>query len=758
MRNFYLALLILSLLSISIDSFAQKSNGVTIRRADDLYEKFDFRNALELYKTASANNEENLYVKGRIGNCYKLLNEIQKAENWYASVAASGDTDPIYKFYYGQSLLANGKYEMALEVFNSYYFMMGKEENFLDEVPQDLTEENTQYAIKIEDFNSKHADFSPYLLKEELFFVSNRKDDAYLSRNDVWTQRPFTQLYRVPRAEKDITENQDSVQELQGKPEVFNKSSVSKLYHEGPVSWDPKLNDLYITRTNYDKKKPVKGEDQEVNLKIVKVAFVNGSEDDNGDFGGKMVDNTTFSSNEYSVAYPAITSDGGYMIFASDMPGGYGGLDLYLAENVGGMWSNPINLGEGINTPGNDAFPHIMSNGTLYFSSDGHFGLGGYDIYECKLGEGGFFTDPVNLRSPINSTSDDFGLWMDERLTNGYFTSNRPSEYGGDDIYSFVKESFMFEAVIYDSKTKDKLPEAKVQLVNLSNGRETVLTSNEEGYVISDILPNSKYGIVVTKDEYLTESAEFSTLADNIYAEIPLVKDFGIVLDITIIDEDTEEEIPNATLTLVNLDTEEEQTVTTNKYGKTSFVVDPDVNYRVRASKDLVSDEFVYLAVSNDFNTYGVAAPAQLYTTIALKKQCLNCEIVIEDILYDLDKYYIRNDAALILNNLVKVLMDNPTIEIELASHTDCRASQKYNMWLSAKRAEAAVNYIIESGVDYRRLTAAGYGESQPLPVPGAPGLYCTCEGQQGPGKTDPRCTETVHQLNRRTAFSILKK
>lgn len=759
MRKIYLGILIIAaLLCVTTEAFAQKGNGVNIRRADAFYDQFDFKNALDMYKTASANNEENLYVKGRIGNCYKLLNEIHNAEEWYEDVAMSGDTDPIYKFYYGQSLLANGKYEKAREVWNSYFIIMGNESRILDKVPEFLVQENKQYSIKIEDFNSQHADFSPYFLEDELYFVSNRKDDAFLSRDDVWSGRPFTQLYRMPKASKDITENQDTVTQAKGKPEVFNKSSVSKRYHEGPITWDPNLNDLYITRSNYEGKKVVKGDDDEINLKIVKVAFMNGTEEDNGDFGGEMVDNTTFSSDEYSVAYPTITIDGNYMVFASDMPGGYGGLDLYLSENVGGMWSNPINLGEGINTPGNDAFPHIMSNGTLYFASDGHFGLGGYDLYEAKLKEDGFFAPPVNLRSPINSTYDDFGMWMDERFTNGYFTSNRPSNYGDDDIYSFIKETFIFEAVVYDSKTQERLPDAKVTLVNLINGKEVVMTSDADGYVTSDILPNSKFGLAVDKDEYLPESAEFNTLEDNVYAEIPLVKDFGIVLDITVIDEDTQEEIPNSTISLINLDNEEEETVTTNKYGKTSFVVDPNVNYRIRASKDLAAEDFVYLAVSNDFNTFGTKAPAQLYTTIALKKQCLGCEIVIEDILYDLDKYYIRNDAALILNNLVKVLEDNPTIEIELASHTDCRASQKYNMWLSAKRAEAAVNYIIESGIDYRRLTAAGYGETQPLEVPGVPGLYCTCEGQTGPGVNDPRCAEYVHQLNRRTAFSILKK
>jgi len=758
MRRIYLGLiLIFTLLSISPNLLAQKG-GIQIKRADVFYNQFDFRTALEIYESVLKRNEDNLYLNGRIGNCYKFLNQIVDAEAFYEAVAKFDDTDPIYKFYYAQSLLANGKYDAGLEFMNTYYEIMGNESRVLKSIPNDLLVNDTRYKIKIEEFNSNFSDFSPYFLKDELFFISNRTADVFLSRNDVWSQRPFTQVYRLKMDKKDVSKEVDEKEEkAKNKPEVFNQSSVSKRFHEGPVCWDASQNDLYITRSNYNDTKPIKGDDNEVNLKIVKVAFVNGSDDANGDFGGKMVDNTSFSSDEYSIAYPTVTADGNYMIFASDMPGGYGGLDLYLAENVGGLWTNAINLGEFINTPGNEAFPHIMPNGTLYFSSDGLFGLGGYDVFESKLKPDGFFSTPRNLRDPINSTFDDFGIWIDDLFTHGYFTSNRPSEFGGDDIYSFERDAFIFEAIIYDSKTQERLADAEVILVNLEDGNQVVLSSNEDGYVSANILPNSRYKLTINKVDFVLEKAEFTTLEDNVYAEVPLLKNFGIVLDITVVDQDTQEEIPYASISLIELKTEKEVNATANKFGKASFAIDSEVEYRIRASKTLDDPNFVYLAVSNDFNTYGTQAPAQLYTTIELKMQCVGCEIVIEDILYDLDKYAIRPDAAKILSKLVKVLADNPSLEIELSSHTDCRASQKYNMWLSAKRAEAAVNYIIESGIDYRRLTAAGYGESQPLQVAGISGLYCTCEDDLGPGETDNRCTEQMHQLNRRTAFTILK-
>ncbi|MCB0509792.1 MAG: OmpA family protein [Bacteroidetes bacterium] len=756
MRNLNLGITIsFLLLFIAQLAFSQKTSTVLINRADSYYDQFNFRTALDLYKNADKKNSENLYVKGRIGNCYKFLSEIQNAEEWYGAVASSSETDPIYKLYYAQALMANGKYVEAMNMLNIYNQIMGNESAIMTELPELLFDEDSRFKVKIEDFNSKHADFSPFVIRDELFFISNRKDDAYLSRDDVWSERPFTQIYKKKLLADDV--NKDTLSKEDTKLEVFNKSSISKRYHEGPLTLDEVQNDIYFTRSNYVKNKAVKGDDNEVNLKILKVAFVSDGNGE-GQFGETMIDNFSFSSDDYSTAYPTITVDGNYLVFASDMPGGYGGLDLYVAQNVGGLWSNPINLGSNINTAGNEAFPFIMDDGTLYFSSDGLFGLGGYDIFEAKLKEDGSFDVPTNMRSPLNSTFDDFGIWMNDNYSKGYFTSNRPSEYGGDDIYSFERESFIFEAVVFDSKTEEKLNEVEVTLTNLDSGKELILKTNADGYVTSDVLPNTRYGLKVFKEEYLPEEAEFITAEDNVYAEIPLIKDFGIVLDVTVVDQDTKDEIPYAEVLLINLRTEKEYQVTTNKYGKTSFVIDPDSEYRIKASKDLPGVDSIYLAVTKEFNTFGTKAPAQLFTVIELKKQPLGVDIIIEDILYDLDKYAIRPDAALILDNLVKVLLDNPTIEIELASHTDCRAAQKYNMWLSAKRAEAAVNYLIEKGIDYRRLTAAGYGESQPLEVPGSPGLYCTCEGSVGPGKTDPRCTEAVHQLNRRTVFNILKK
>lgn len=733
----FIIIIFLSIFCFS-EVIAQK-NGVNIRRADRFYNTFDFPSALPLYKAAVSKNPDNLYIKGRIGNCYKFLNRIHEAEEWYESLANSVGVDPVFKFYYAQSLMANGKYEQALDEMNRYYKEMGLNDRIVKSFPQEIFDLDERFTIEIEDFNTKHADFSPYKIVDDLFFISNRKDDVFYRRNDVWSGRPFTQIFRMK------IETDEETEEVSYKsPEIFGKGDVSSRYHEGPLSFDRKQADMYITRTNYTGKKDIsKGSDNEVNLKILKLVYDPSIED----FGTNLVDNFSFSSNQYSIAYPAVTADGQYIFFASDMPGGYGGLDLYVAENIGGLWSNPLNLGDKINTPGNETFPFILPSGKLFFSSDGLLGLGGLDLFYADLQDDGTFSEPVNMGAPINSNFDDFGFYTDDKFTEGYFTSNRPSAYGDDDIYSFTKKGFVFEAIVFDSKSEERLDSAKVVFTDLDTKKELVLYTDANGYVTTPISPNTNYNIKISKETYLSEEAEFISSTEDIYAEIPLVKDFGIVLDVTVQDIDTKEELASADVVLIDLRNEREYSAKTNAYGKVSFVLDPGREYRIKASKELPSEDEKYLVVSKDFNTFSVKPPANLFTVIELKKEKLGIDIKIENIYYDLDKYYIRDDAAIELDKLVKIMLDNPTMEIELSSHTDCRGTSKYNMWLSAKRAESAVNYLIDNGVSYRRLTAAGYGESRLV-------NDCACEGTTGKGL---KCSEDQHQSNRRTVFTILK-
>ena len=224
-----------------------------------------------------------------------------------------------------------------------------------------------------------------------------------------------------------------------------------------------------------------------------------------------------------------------------------------------------------------------------------------------------------------------------------------------------------------------------------------------------------------------------------------MIKEAGIDLEVLVLDKKTREPIDMANVKLVNTATSKEGKQHTNKEGKTHYTLERNATYNIEGSKDVTGAEAKYLTVSTTTTTVGKTAPATIYVTLELDRVKKNVPIKIENIYYDLDKWAIRPDAAKELDKLVKIMQDNPTMEIELSSHTDCRASVKYNAVLSSKRAEAAVQYLVSKGISVNRMVAAGYGEARLV-------NKCACEGAY-----EVSCTEDQHQENRRTEFKILK-
>ena len=342
------------------------------------------------------------------------------------------------------------------------------------------------------------------------------------------------------------------------------------------------------------------------------------------------------------------------------MPGGSGQSDLYISELINGEWQKPVNLGSELNTFGNEVFPFLANDSTLFFSSDGHLGYGGLDIYESVLVDGKW-TTPWNLKLPLNSPYDDFSIVFNKNLTDGFFSSNRAGGVGSDDIYAFrnyhrtpviVKPVEIIEPLISglvkDKKTLAPLDSATVFLLNSNNGEVLVLKTNSKGYFESPIIKGVTYIVKAMKPNFFDDCLSFSVTDD------------------------------------------------TN-----------GVNNKI--SRDLLLDKYA-----------------------------LNQVFKIENIYYDLNKWFIREDAKPSLDELVHILKQNP-LTVELGSHTDCRASSAYNNSLSGKRAESAVNYLIANGIDPQRLTYKGYGETM---------LINKCADGVA-------CSEAEHQANRRTEFKI---
>lgn len=387
-------------------------------------------------------------------------------------------------------------------------------------------------------------------------------------------------------------------------------------------------------------------------------------------------------------ANPAFSRDGRTLYFSSNRPGGVGGLDIYRTNmDASGRFSKPVNMGKDINTPGDEMFPYVAPDAKLYFASDGHPGLGRLDVFVATRSQGVIAVE--NVGAPINTRFDDFGMvFVDDDKQYGFFASNREGGKGDDDIYFFEDVSVGLDSMEIakldpnDPRRPEKIKVEPPKIVNYSLA----------GIVLSNETPS------VNLDSALVKLIEVST--DSLIGE-GVSKNGGL-------------------------------------FG--TFPLEEGKDYTLLVEKK------GFLTKREPFSMGGRSIPqifrkklvfdTTFYATIKLDRLVLNKTFILENIYYDLDKFNIRVDAAIELDKLVQIMKDNPTLNIELSSHTDARASDNYNNTLSQKRAESAVNYMISKGIEKERMIAKGYGETQ-LIIKDAK-------------------TEEEHQRNRRTEFTIL--
>lgn len=731
------------LLAVAIFALAQAEKPI-VKVGDWYYRQFDYRKAIMFYEKALKKDEKNTYVLQKVADSYRLMNDWAKAEPYYAALAQSENANVINKLYYAEALRAQQKYAEAKVYYKQYQDAMPTDNSVkerlagIDKVEQ-LSKDRGFYDVKnLEKVNSKYSDFGVSLYKDTgIYFCSNRYPDAYVVHKDVWTQANFLQIYE---AFKDDTASGNL-----GTPHLMSGRTLNKKFHEGTSSYNEKMQELYIDRSNYNGKRAFTAADKTVKLKIYRIVWL----PDAKRWGDELIEAVPFNDKEYSVCHPALSKDAKSLYFASDKPGGYGGVDLYVSyREIGGTWGTPINLGPKVNTSGDEMFPYAAEDGTLYFSSNGHTGLGGLDVYSTTSVKTGnkmtTWTDPENLGYPINTNADDFGYVINRDNKKGYFCSNRQGGQGDDDIYSFTKKGIILNGIVYDAATGLPIEGAQVVMKD-EDVEKGKMNSGKEGDFKFAATPNKRYKFFATKPGYLPAELSFDIKEKPELVKIPMVAEGGINLEVTVLEKKTRDPMEAAKVKVTNLTTNKDEICSTNKDGKCMFSLEPNTNYRIEGSKETGEPDTKYLTVTATQSTIGKKAPTTLYTVIELEKVRKGVAIKVENIYYDLDKWFIRPDAAKELDKLVKILKDNPTMEIELSSHTDCRATAKYNMQLSSKRAESCVNYMASQGVEGRRMIAAGYGESRLV-------NKCQCEGTVA-----VPCSDEEHQENRRTEFKILK-
>lgn len=717
-------LLLISALLACASSFAQ----LTLKRADKYYQQLDFQKAAKYYK-AFLYKKDDAYSQLQLAKIYEQLKNPELTERWYREVIHRDDLEAIHYLNYAQSLSALGKYQESLPYYNKYQEfaddkLLAKEKTYGIEHLEDFFRDSSLATITPMGFNSAEEEFAPTLVGNELIFSSSRGNVFGLERRFSWNNEHFLDLYTA-----NLTND---------KVKKFGKGINSK-FHEGATAFSPDGNTLYFTRNNYVKGRFGRSKSGVNMLKIYTATRT--------DKGWKNIEGFVYNSSEYSTGDPTITADGNVLYFISDMPGGYGGTDIYKCTKTAQGWSEPINLGHQVNTQGDERSPYLTQDGKLYFSSEGHFGLGGLDVYIATAHQG-LYDEVINMGYPINSPKDDFGFIFNPATRQGYLASNRAGGKGSDDIYGVTlleDPKVALSGMTYSNTEgqpdtqKKPLPAAQIDVLNLNTNKLASYRSDANGKFNIGLKPGAKYQLKAQKDS-LTAAESVLDLTDQNTKTIE-------PMSMTLI-----KRLPNPTrvnlegfiqadgqsgaadLFLLNTATGQVQKLTTQANGKFNTSLEPNTSYVLKSSKP------GYLVNCRSFRTGAAARETyQPSEPLTLEKLELNKTLEVENLLYDLGKWNINSASAIELDKVVQFMKDNPSITAELGAHTDARGSAAFNASLSGKRAKSAMDYVISKGVAPDHITSKGYGEAVPL-------NQCT---------DGIKCTELEYALNRRTEIKI---
>ncbi|MDE7080855.1 MAG: OmpA family protein [Muribaculaceae bacterium] len=645
--------IILPLLALALLSEGCKS--VKLKDADEQFERGEYNDAAKTYRKIynRLTKREDRPLRGEVAYkmaiCHRKLNQASRASAAYQNAIRYEYPDSMAFYWLGRSLQAEGKYTQAIQAYRT--FLEWQPDNLLAKeglkgsmrAEAAKKQPKTRYVVKnAKIFNSRRADFAPmYLDKslDQLYFTTtnekvtgdNRSEITGMKKSDIWVSK------KNERGEWQ-------------RPEPVEGELNSEM-DEGIVSFSPDGQTMYLTMAR-------RAPESSTSVEI----YTSKRSDATWSAPVKFdILNDTISA----VGHPAVSPDGRYLYFTSDMPGGYGGKDIWrinLMDRAGSL----ENLGPQINTPGDEMFPYMRNDSTMYFSSDGHPGFGGLDLFVARRNATGDFWSVENMGLPMNSPGDDFGITFGEG-ESGFFSSNRGDAKGYDHIFSF------------------ELPELKISIS----------------------------GWVVDKDD---------------------------------------EPVPNAVIRIVGDDGSNQKEVARDD-GSFHFRLERGVKYVMLAGAP------GYLNVKQEFESDMAEEDAEYGVDFVLA--AINKPQVVENIFYDFDKATLRPESKEALDEMARMLADNPNVTIEMGSHTDRHGSDAYNDRLSERRAKSVVDYLISAGVDPRRLTWKGYGESSPKKVTKRINKEYP-QFEEGVvldeayiESLDPEQQEVADQINRRTEFQV---
>lgn len=655
-KQFFLYTKVLVLLVLSLLLLAGCGAEKNMKKAEKFMAIGEYYDAASQYKQAYSKTppkerDRRGLIAGKMAVCYRKINSTPKAVAAYRNMVRYNKATVDDRLELGRQLLKNGDYKQAAEQFRVV----------LDSMPDNVLASNgllsaqqapawkkqgSRYTVKRMDvFNSRRAEYSPMLSGDQfdqLYFTSTRNDATGDELSGITGTK-----------NGDIFVSQKDDKGKWSKPEVVN-GGLNTEADEGASCLSPDQREMYLTQCVTDPSYP----------RYAQIVKSNRSDAAWGKASSVELTKDTLSS----FAHPAVSPDGQWLYFVSDMPGGKGGLDIWRVRITSAGYGGVENLGEPINTPGNEMFPTFRPNGDLYFSSDGHPGMGGLDIFIAHPGKTGRYV-LEHPGYPLNSQGDDFGMTFEGVKNRGFFSSNRNDGRGWDHIYSFVNPEIVqsVKGWVYEQEGYE-LPAAQVYMIG-SDGTNLKLGVKSDGSFEKELTPGVEYMFLATGKGFLNHKEKLKVVPMN------------------------------------------------------------------------DSHEYVL-----QFPLASITAP-----------------VLIDNIFYDFNKATLRPESQTALDELVKLLNENPNVTIELSSHCDYKGSSAYNKLLAQRRAESVVNYLVDKGIARDRLSPVGYGKEKPKTIRKklTEKLTWLKEGdvltEEFIKKLDPEKQEICNQLNRRTEFIVLR-
>lgn len=607
-------------------------------------------------KTSPQKRDLRGYIAYRMAECNRLINNTPRATSAYMNALRYDYPDSIVSLRLGQMYQKSGKYMDAIRHYNDFLLLNPESQLALNgikgsELASQWKQNPSRYIVKrMEKFNSRRGEFSPMLYGEkydQLYFTSSRTPKGANKDKDetisAITGQRNNDFFLVKQDEQG---NWLAPVELE--------DEVNTEFDEGTPSFSKDGNTMYYTYCAQDPEGPRTSE--------IYVSTRSSAKWGKGTRASIVKDSVT------ALGHPAVSPDGKYLYYVSDAVGGFGGKDIFRSRLVGNDFGPMENLGPDINTPGDEMFPYVRDSVTLYFASNGHPGMGGLDLFKATQDSTGKW-HVENLKAPINSMGDDFGITFEGDKEKGFFSSNRNDARGYDHLYSFELPiiTIFIEGIVSDVD-ENPIEDATVRIVGKDGLNEKVLAKKDGTYRV-ELERDIRYVMMASARGYLNQ------------------------------------------------------------------------NFELKTGPEEKNETYIV-----DFYLSPISKP-----------------VVIENIFYDFDKATLRPESQKALDEMIKMLNDNPNVTIELGAHTDRKGSDQYNERLAQRRAQSVVDYLIAGGIEKERLEAKGYGESVPKVINKkmAKNYDFLNEGdvltEEFILTLTPEQQEIADQINRRTEFKVLR-